>query len=401
MLHRLLTLARLEPVVRDARYRVAERRDVREAVRVELWLIALFVGVDSVIFGLVSPQLLLVSVAGAVALALLVMAAASLGRRRPHLIGIGLGAIICARMAIVWLLEPAFGTLIFGYLLVVTVAAALFVPWNPRWHLVWLVVASVPLWAGVIASGPDMLTQLEVLMAGCAALATSAAGNQLVARRRERTWLQEEVLRSQRRTLRSIQARLEAAVNEDALTGLFNRRRLEIDAARPERRGRRGRLAVLMVDIDRFKEFNDGAGHRAGDQALRSVADAVRRAVRSSDDVYRYGGEEILVVATVDSAVTARQLAARVHDAIGGLGIPRPGQGRGTLSASIGLAVTDDVADWTFHDVLDAADQALYRAKDLGRDRVEVSPSVEAPTRSIVALSRFASSTAGDGSTTH
>ena len=384
MFGRSLAVLRLTPVVRDRRYRVTERRDVREAVRLELWLIAMFVGVDAIVFALMSPRLLAVSVGGAAALAVLVLWSVRIGRRRPHLIGLGLGAIISFRMAAVWLLEPGFGTLIFGYLLVVTVAAALFVPWNPRWHLGWLIVATVPLAAGVIASAPQLVTQLQVLMAGSGALAASAAGNQLVARRRERAWLQEALLRSQRRNLRSVQARLELAVNEDALTGLLNRRRLEIDAGRPDRRATDGQLALLMVDIDRFKEFNDGAGHQAGDHALRTVADALQRAVRASDDVYRFGGEEILIVATVDGYGTARALAERVHGAIGQLDIPRPGRRGETLTVSVGLAVANVPGQASFDDLLDAADRALYRAKERGRDRVEVA-RVRRPRRGAAA----------------
>jgi diguanylate cyclase (GGDEF)-like protein len=336
-----------------------------------LWLVAIFVGIDSILFALASPRLLVVSITGAAGLAAIVVGQAVIGRRRPHLIGLGLGTVISVRMAAVWLIEPGFGMLIFGYLLIVTVAAALFVPWSATWHRAWLGIASLPLAAGVIASGPDPLTKLQVLMAGTGALAASAAGNHLVLRRRERAWLQETVLRGQRQHLRSIQSRLEIAVNEDALTGLLNRRRLEIDASRLERRAGDGRLAIMMVDIDRFKEFNDGAGHQAGDQALRMVASAVRGALRPEDSVYRYGGEEILVVARVDTPAVARAVAKRVHRAVGELRIPRPGQARGTLTASVGLALTDHRAGRTFFEVLDTADRALYRAKARGRDRVE------------------------------
>lgn len=157
----------------------------------------------------------------------------------------------------------------------------------------------------------------------------------------------------------------------DPLTGLANRRsatavlqRLASDA---EREGRS--LAAIGVDLDHFKRINDGHGHDAGDAVLAAVGQTLRRHVRTDDVVARMGGEEFLVLVAGIGAVRARELAEVLRREIGqthvpGLDIP--------LSASLGVAVMPDHAQ-TPELLVRQADRALYRAKELGRDRVELA----------------------------
>jgi diguanylate cyclase (GGDEF)-like protein/PAS domain S-box-containing protein len=151
---------------------------------------------------------------------------------------------------------------------------------------------------------------------------------------------------------------------QDALTGLFNRRHLDetIDALVLDAEHREEPLAVLAVDLDDFKRFNDGNGHRAGDVLLRQVADLIRASVRPADLVFRTGGDEFVVVLPRTGAEVAERRAQAFCDAIAGRGdLP--------VTASIGIAVHPEHGR-SPQELLDAADEALYEAKKAGRNRV-------------------------------
>lgn len=159
------------------------------------------------------------------------------------------------------------------------------------------------------------------------------------------------------------------ASRTDPLTGLGNRRRLSEELEGIYTRARRygTTCSIAMLDLDRFKTFNDRFGHLAGDDALRRVSEAVRSAVRESDGVFRYGGEEILVVLHEQRLDEATQAMERVRRAIERLEIPSVG---GPLTASIGIAELDTVTDANADEWVRRADVALYRAKTAGRNRV-------------------------------
>ncbi len=160
----------------------------------------------------------------------------------------------------------------------------------------------------------------------------------------------------------------------DGLTGLLNRRSFDdrlIELSAYSVRHREP-LSLLMLDIDRFKSVNDEFGHPAGDVALRFVADRVRRVLRLGDLAFRYGGEEFAVL-------------LRKCDAIGGLGVydrlrdelkRTPVElGRGAskcLSVSGGLATMETGNNFREGELVSRADEALYRAKHGGRDKVEM-----------------------------
>jgi diguanylate cyclase (GGDEF)-like protein len=157
----------------------------------------------------------------------------------------------------------------------------------------------------------------------------------------------------------------------DGLTGLYNRRYLEDTMNRELHRAERNRTAVsvIMIDIDHFKRFNDEFGHAAGDFVLNAVARAITSSTRASDIACRYGGEELAVVLSEADLQSARDRAEQIRRAIREIDLNRLGQTLPAPTASFGVAVyPQDGA--TPADLLKAADRALYRAKQAGRDRV-------------------------------
>ncbi len=167
--------------------------------------------------------------------------------------------------------------------------------------------------------------------------------------------------------------------SSDALTGLFNRAYFEEFLAAEIRRSKRyaKSFAVGMVDIDRFKVFNDSHGHVAGDEALKVVASILRRSVRRSDLVGRYGGEEMVLVMpeTTLNQARIRMEAIRVAVAAEAIKLPkREEHVRVTVSAGVACWPTDAENP---DDLLHIADARLFHAKALGRNRV-VSSSVAA-----------------------
>ena len=180
-------------------------------------------------------------------------------------------------------------------------------------------------------------------------------------------------LRDGRRALDEINERLREKNEElerlsvtDGLTGLANHRalvhRLEDEAERFRRNGRS--FCVVMADVDRFKQYNDGFGHPAGDEALRTVASIMRQCTRAMDFVARYGGEEFAIVMPETSLADAMHVAERIRAAVAEADFP----GR-SMTMSIGVAEFPSHAD-TPTAIIATADQALYKAKREGRDRV-------------------------------
>jgi diguanylate cyclase (GGDEF)-like protein len=203
-----------------------------------------------------------------------------------------------------------------------------------------------------------------------------AIGAIVLSRRDPRSWSE-----SARRLLRGAASETAAALVRaeshreaatgaatDPLTGLPNRRYFDEFAALLTGGRRAGDgVAVLMIDIDKFKGLNDTFGHPAGDQVLRSVAEAITGAVRDQDVPARIGGEEFAVLLRNPGPMDAVEVGERVRQAVrsldlGGLGIPG-------VSVSVGVANAVD-PDEAIEALLDRADQALLRAKRAGRDRV-------------------------------
>jgi diguanylate cyclase (GGDEF)-like protein/PAS domain S-box-containing protein len=172
--------------------------------------------------------------------------------------------------------------------------------------------------------------------------------------------------------LQLLNAALVEQARRDPLTGLGNRLRLEEDLVGFDaRRVRYGHsYCVLLCDVDRFKALNDRHGHQAGDGVLRAVADTLRSESRSSDAVYRYGGEEFLVLLAEQKLEGALIVAERMREAVHELGLAHPDTEAGVVTISIGAAQCPrgDRTDPT--DAIRRADVALYAAKAQGRNRV-------------------------------
>ncbi|HUA57678.1 MAG TPA: diguanylate cyclase [Verrucomicrobiae bacterium] len=175
--------------------------------------------------------------------------------------------------------------------------------------------------------------------------------------------LQEELLRA-REALR-VQA------THDALTGLHNRASvldiLHHELARSDRENQP--VAVLLLDLDRFKHVNDAFGHPAGDAVLRETAQRIKSALREYDSVGRYGGEEFLVVLPGCGGESAYRQAERVREAVGAAAVEFSGSTL-RVSCSIGLAYRDLAEKTDACSLIREADVALYVAKNLGRNQV-------------------------------
>jgi diguanylate cyclase (GGDEF)-like protein len=169
----------------------------------------------------------------------------------------------------------------------------------------------------------------------------------------------------------------------DALTGVHNRGYLEESLAREEARARRSGtpLGVVMIDIDHFKRFNDTYGHAAGDAVLRTVGQYVMSLTRGEDIFCRYGGEEFVLIMIDTTARAALERAESLRAGVQALAIEHDGQAIGPITLSIGVAMIPDNAT-DGQAALKAADEALYRAKQGGRNRVvvaEAAPKESAP----------------------
>lgn len=160
----------------------------------------------------------------------------------------------------------------------------------------------------------------------------------------------------------------------DPLTGLYNRRFLEESLTREMGRCKRTGtvFAVLMMDIDHFKRFNDTFGHDAGDGVLRGVAQALQKNTREGDIVCRFGGEEFVIVLPDTGQQGAATRAQRILEFMRDLHVSHNGKTLGSITASIGLAMYPQNGE-TAKDVIQSADKALYAAKGAGRDRLVVT----------------------------
>ncbi|MFG1926816.1 diguanylate cyclase [Cryptosporangium sp. NPDC048952] len=165
---------------------------------------------------------------------------------------------------------------------------------------------------------------------------------------------------------------LEQLSRTDGLTGLANRRSLDDVLEAEWRRGIRAGtpLALAMLDVDHFKQYNDHYGHALGDACLREVAAAVRGSVRITDVPARYGGEEFAVILPDTDNDGARLVAERTRVAIEALRLPHAGTPTGFVTASVGVAALAPSRDRTVRQLVEAADAQLYAAKRSGRNRV-------------------------------
>lgn len=167
-------------------------------------------------------------------------------------------------------------------------------------------------------------------------------------------------------------AEVERLATLDEVTGIMNRRRLfELGRREMELSRRYGTaLAAILLDIDRFKKINDTYGHTAGDRVLTGIAATISHNIREIDLFGRYGGEEFVILLPSTSTKAAREVAERVRELVAGL---RFDTERGPLEVTISLGVAMLTAEIpSLATLIDRADQAMYSAKQAGRNRVEV-----------------------------
>lgn len=200
-----------------------------------------------------------------------------------------------------------------------------------------------------------------IVLSGCIAL------NLRIQRIRAKLQQQREALAQALEVNRELATR-------DELTGLINRRAmLDLMALEHSRSLRSGRpLLLAQLDIDHFKPINDQHGHATGDRALQAFAGTVRASLRDTDVLARWGGEEFVLMLTDTSADQARGLLERIRQAVQALEIAHSA---GSLQLTVSIGLAQHLPGDTVEHTLERADQALYRAKALGRNRVVVAPA--------------------------
>ena len=189
------------------------------------------------------------------------------------------------------------------------------------------------------------------------------------------------------RALETALADLAEQAATDGLTGVANRPRFDTALDREWRRSLRlgESIALLLIDVDQFKAYNDRYGHKIGDDCLRATAPTLTSQIRRSHDLCaRYGGDAFAVILPGTSRDGARDVAERMRAAIEALDLPHEANADGVVTVSIGVAAVTVDRDDATSDLVEAAGAALYRAKRAGRNRVEDSTGTQ--TATVIAL---------------
>jgi diguanylate cyclase (GGDEF)-like protein len=338
------------------------------------------------------------------------------GRRYVIPLGMLVGLLPLAATGVSILLVSGERAIAVACLGLMPLAFAIFIPLERRPHLVWLVLANLLLCSDVVGMyclGEALGMSIAAFIAGAIGTVLSLAANDIQLRRRsqmdgqllavrglygrmkeheqdlrrqdEFLFMQQETLVVQQAELLRLNEELESIARLDALTGLGNRLRLNEDlaalAARIERSG--GAAGILLMDLDRFKRLNDCDGHLAGDAALRGVSDVMRKVCRGGDGVYRYGGEEFLVLLHDCDEAALHAAGQRYLTAIEAAGMAHPDNPPyGVVTASAGATELSQANCKDVDSALHDADEALYVAKRSGRNRLYIHKR-SAPTELI------------------
>ena len=178
--------------------------------------------------------------------------------------------------------------------------------------------------------------------------------------------------------LQELNLQLESVAATDALTRLLNRRGIDLQLDQEWRQATSNAtsLSLMMLDVDHFKQFNDLYGHLNGDDCLRAIAGVLLAAARGPHDVVgRYGGEEFMIILPDAGERAALVVAERVRSAVAALNLPHAASEAGRVTLSIGLAIRDPALASGPSGLIRIADEALYRAKRRGRNRIELARS--------------------------
>jgi diguanylate cyclase (GGDEF)-like protein len=249
------------------------------------------------------------------------------------------------------------------------------------WPIAWWELAHV--W-----DSPQNLVLGLLLLAVTALLVAASNGiHETFTRMLALSWQQEsmtrelgnitESLRDRNRQLQEARRQLTDLANVDELTGLGNRRLVNQVLRDETRRAQRAgsSIAVILIDVDYFKKYNDTYGHPAGDDVLRRIGEAMRRvSARAGELVGRYGGEEFIVVLPGADAEDARRVAERLQRQIHDENIPHgESDVSDRITLSQGIVALKPDGEMAPDQLVDAADAALYRAKQEGRNRIFIS----------------------------
>ncbi|MER2268010.1 GGDEF domain-containing protein [Methylobacterium oxalidis] len=216
-----------------------------------------------------------------------------------------------------------------------------------------------------------LTTKLSILIYYPAVMLAATVMHRFVEITRRTDFLRDLLGAAQQRELAEANLRLEEHVRRDPLTGLGNRRAFEeaLRAARgPEDAGSGGDLAVLILDVDHFKLYNDRYGHQGGDACLRAVAECLSAEVRAPVRLARYGGEEFVLVAPGLGPREAGRLGERLRAAVEAAAIPHAAHALGRVTISVGFAADGPGGRLTGRELTERADLALYAAKRAGRN---------------------------------
>ena len=402
---RLARLRRLPDAIRATeyltigsgrRFRAVQRRRTRAASRVGFLVVAAANILDAtVLIGLGSD-----SVLPAIALDLFVMTAAlvawwQLPRRLYHhpeaaAFAIMLGIVVTTVGSGTF--APTLAVQSLGYLLVFPSLIALILPWRTVVHTRWLLAYAVVVCLYLVLGPSARFTASErgdLTVVIAISMGVSFVGHVLLQYGQIRSFAQLERIQALRRRvtadhreLELVHRELERTARIDPLTGAGNRRRLHEDLlvvrSNIDRSG--ASYGLMEIDLDHFKGINDRLGHLAGDDVLRRVVEAVQKATRANDAVYRYGGEEFVVILPMDDREQLAIAAERLRAAVLELGIEHPANPSvGVVSVSIGATlIGDDTLQLSDEQWFWVVDRAMYAAKAGGRNQVRLATGLAA-----------------------
>ena len=381
-------------VGQGARFRAVQRRRTRAASRAGVLVVAAAVGLDL----LALLELRVGDVWLAIGLDILVIFAALAGwallakslRQYPEATAWVVTTSVVISTAVTGLAVPSLTVQSIAYLLLLPGLVALVLPWRTTTHLWWL-LAYVALVAAYLTMDPvrrfSAAERDDLLVVVFVAIGASLAGHYLLKRAQIRSFAQLENIRSLRRRadadmveLERVHHALELTARIDPLTGAGNRRRLDEDLRAVRAHINRSAMTygLLEIDVDHFKAVNDRLGHLAGDDVLRRVVETLQGTLRATDAIYRYGGEEFVVLLPVATDEGLAAAADRLRRAVEAMDLPHPDPTShpmitvsigATLLGATSLARSD--AEW-----FELTDRAMYAAKAAGRNRVSVVEGV-------------------------